>query len=122
MFLFTLLNDLPLFTGSLPVPTGLTELQILNIVLSQSARESCQVIGRNYFPESSMPGSYVELPGGKSIWFGHFQAVNIGWKPFINVDVANKPAVQQNDMISFMKSVLSKRHYGQVMGFLCFIL
>ena len=58
-----------------------------------------------------MPGGCVELPGGKSIWFGHFQAVNIGWKPFINVDVANKPAVQQNDMISFMKSVLSKRHF-----------
>ena len=112
MFLFTLLNDLPLFKGSLPVPTGLTELQILNIVLSQSARESSQGIGRNYFPESTMPGGCVELPGGKSIWFGHFQAVNIGWKPFINVDVANKPAVQQNDMISFMKSVLSKRHYG----------
>ena len=83
------------------------EVQILNIVLSQSARESCQVIGRNYFPESSLQGRCVDLPGGKSIWFGHFQSVNIGWKPFLNVDVANKPAVKQNGMIQFMEIVLS---------------
>ena len=97
--------------GEIEVSLGQHEVQILNIVLSQSARESCQVIGRNYFPESSMSGRCVDLPGGKSVWFGHFQSVNIGWKPFINVDVANKPAVQQNDLISFMTIVLSNFRY-----------
>ena len=96
-----------ILTGEIEVSLGLAEVQILNIVLSQSARESCQVIGRNYFPESSMTGRSVDLPGGKSVWFGHFQAVNIGWKPFINVDVANKPAVKQNHLIAFMDLVLS---------------
>ena len=100
-----------ILSGDIELSTGLHEVQILNIVLSQSARDSCQVIGRNYFPESSMQGRCVELPGGKSIWFGHFQSVNIGWKPFINVDVANKPAVQQNDLISFMTIVLSNFRY-----------
>ena len=93
--------------GEIEVSLGLAEVQILNIVLSQSAREASQVIGRNYFPDSSMTGRSVDLPGGKSVWFGHFQAVNIGWKPFINVDVANKPAVKQNDLIAFMDLVLS---------------
>ena len=97
--------------GEIEVNLGLHEVQILNIVLSQSARDSCQVIGRNYFPESSMEGRCVDLPGGKSVWFGHFQSVNIGWKPFLNVDVANKPAVKQNDLISFMMIVLSKFRY-----------
>ena len=86
----------------------LTEVQVLNIVLSQSARESCEVVGRNYFPESSVKGKVVDLPGGKCIWFGHFQAVNIGWKPFINVDVANKPAVKKSDIIGFMTIVLGR--------------
>ena len=112
-----------ILSGEIEMNLGLAEVQILNIVLSQSARESCQVIGRNYFPESSMPGRSVDLPGGKSVWFGHFQSVNIGWKPFINVDVANKPAVKQNDLIAFMGLVLSSFRYrsdNKLMHYDCF--
>ena len=94
--------------GGMAADRDMTEVQVLNIVLSQSARESCEVVGRNYFPESSVQGRVVDLPGGKTIWFGHFQAVNIGWKPFINVDVANKPAVKNSDMIGFMRTVLGR--------------
>ena len=101
-----------MLSGDIELSLGLTEVQILNIVLSQSARDSCQVIGGNYFLESSMTERSVDLLGGKSVWCGHFQTVNIGWKPFINVDVSNKPAVKQNHLIAFMNLVLSKLpHY-----------
>ena len=83
------------------------ETQILNIVLSQVAREKCVTIGRNYFPERSQEGRSVDLPGGKSVWFGFFQAVSIGWKPMVNVDVANKVAVNGCDFIGYMEAVLS---------------
>jgi len=83
------------------------ENQILNIVLSQVAREKCVTIGRNYFPERSQEGRSVDLPGGKSVWYGFFQAVNIGWKPMVNVDVANKPAVKGCDFINYMEEVLT---------------
>jgi len=84
------------------------EAQIMNIILSQIARDKCETIGRNFFPDSSMPGRSVDLPGGKSIWFGLFQSVSVGWKPFLNVDMANKPAVQNNPMIQHMEKVLSR--------------
>merc|ERR1719369_138603 len=90
------------------ISNAYSEVQILNIVLSQVAREKCVTLGRNYFPESSIQGRTVDLPGGKSVWFGFFQSVNIGWKPMLNVDVANKPAVRGGDMISYMKEVLAK--------------
>ena len=80
----------------------------MNIILSQIARDKCETIGRNFFPDSSMPGRSVDLPGGKSIWFGLFQSVSVGWKPFLNVDMANKPAVQNNSMIQHMEKVLSR--------------
>eukprot|EP00092_Neocalanus_flemingeri_P005039 GFUD01005419.1.p1 GENE.GFUD01005419.1~~GFUD01005419.1.p1 ORF type:complete len:1029 (+),score=236.79 GFUD01005419.1:45-3089(+) len=88
-------------------PNAYSEVQILNIVLSQVAREKCVTIGRNYFPESSIQGRSVDLTGGKSVWFGFFQSVNIGWKPMLNVDVANKPAVKGGNMIDYMEEVLA---------------
>lgn len=84
------------------------ETQIMNIILSQIAREKCDTLGRSFFPDNKMPGRSVDLPGGKSIWFGLFQSVSIGWKPFLNVDMANKPAVQSNPMVTFMEKVLSR--------------
>jgi len=83
------------------------ETQILNIVLSQLAREKCVSIGRNYFPDTCQEGRSIDLPGGKSVWFGFFQSVSVGWKPMVNVDVANKPAVKGCDFISYMEEVLS---------------
>ena len=89
------------------------ETQILNIVLSQLAREKCVNIGRNYFPETSQHGRSINLPGGKSVLFGFFQSVSLGWKPMVNVDVANKPAVKGCDFISYMEEVLSIPGRGQ---------
>jgi len=86
-----------------------SETQILNIVLSQSARENCVSISGNYFPQCSQPGRVVDLPCGKSVWFGFFQAVNIGWKPMLNIDVANKPAVKGCDFINYMETVLGSQ-------------
>jgi len=94
-------------------PNAYSEVQILNIVLSQVAREKCVTLGRNYFPESSIQGRTVDLPGGKSVWFGFFQSVNIGWKPMLNVDVANKPAIRGGEMISYMEEVLAKPGRGR---------
>jgi len=89
------------------VVDAIAEKQILNIVLSQVAREKCISLGRNYFPQNSLEGKSVDLPGGKSIWFGFFQSVSLGWKPMVNVDVANKPAVKGCDFISYMEKVLT---------------
>ncbi len=42
-------------------------------------------------------GRSEDLGGGVEVWFGHFQSLRLGWKPFLNVDATQR---------AFMKSGL----------------
>ena len=39
-------------------------------------------------------GRRVFLGNGVEAWFGHFQSLRLGWKPFLNVDVTQRAFVK----------------------------
>ncbi len=52
-----------------------------------------------YSPNKVMLGSCLlskpvgrseDLGGGVEVWFGHFQSLRLGWKPFLNVDATQR--------------------------------
>ncbi|KAK9511703.1 hypothetical protein O3M35_000311 [Rhynocoris fuscipes] len=63
-------------------------LQALDIVLRSPATQRFIQVGRSFF--SPPKGRIISLSGGLDLWYGFYQSAIIGWKPFLNVDVAHK--------------------------------
>ncbi len=73
-------------------------------------------VGRNYFNfetgrvqtlcRKDKDGKDVSL--GMSLWQGSFASVRPGWKPFLNVDVANKPGYKKQPTLEFLCEVFNK--------------
>lgn len=57
-------------------------------------------IGRSAFSPPK-PG-VTELGGGKALWTGLFASFRPAWKPFLNVDMANKPGYSQASVMDFL--------------------
>jgi hypothetical protein len=63
-----------------------------------SLLNSCtQVMLGSCLLSKPVAGRNKELGGGVEVWFGHFQSLRLGWKPFLNVDATQR---------AFMKSGL----------------
>lgn len=62
-------------------------LQCIDIVLRSSASMSCIPVGRSHF---TRPDHQFKLGDGCVLYHGFYQAAILGWKPFVNVDVAHK--------------------------------
>ena len=76
-------------------------IQILNTVLGMSAQLKRVTIGRSIFtPE--VKGTVVDIGNGKAMWKGIFLSVRPGWKPFVNVDMANKPGYNESSVEEFI--------------------
>ncbi|KAF6204633.1 hypothetical protein GE061_018793 [Apolygus lucorum] len=63
-------------------------IQALDICLRQPAAQRFLPVGRSYF--SQPRGRIVSLGDGLNLWYGFFQSAILGWKPFLNIDVAHK--------------------------------
>ncbi|XP_069693993.1 protein argonaute-2-like isoform X2 [Periplaneta americana] len=64
-------------------------LQALDIVLRNAPIAGRFVpVGRSFFTPPQ--GHVVKLGDGLELWYGIFQSAILGWKPFLNVDVAHK--------------------------------
>ena len=88
-------------------------IQALNIVLSMTPRLHYETIGRNHFSPSTKDGTAIDIGGGASLWVGTFTSVRLGWKPMLNVDVANKIGVDEGSVAEFVAKVLrSNRDYS----------
>lgn len=50
---------------------------------------NCLSVGRSLFdfPQPRV----LDIGAGKSLWVGLYPSVRAAWKPFLNVDMANKP-------------------------------
>jgi len=58
-------------------------------------------IGRSIFsPERGI----VELPNGKSIWFGLYQSTRMEWQLRINIDMVCKPAYKESTCMAISKN------------------
>ncbi|XP_033207936.1 protein argonaute-2-like [Belonocnema kinseyi] len=65
-------------------------VQALDIILRQAPYQNLCVtpVGRSFF--SQPRGRPVDLGNGLELWVGLFQSAVLGWKPYLNVDVAHK--------------------------------
>ncbi|XP_065208062.1 protein argonaute-2-like isoform X2 [Planococcus citri] len=56
--------------------------------------------GRSFFaiPKTAPP----PLTGGFELWHGHYQSAIMAWKPYLNVDVANKAFPIPQDVLDFI--------------------
>nr|AIY24303.1 Argonaute 2 [Laodelphax striatellus] len=62
-------------------------LQAVDIVLRNPAALTFVGVGRSFFSE---PEQIIDLGEGLELWYGFYQSAILGWKPFLNVDVAHK--------------------------------
>ncbi|XP_066906251.1 protein argonaute-2 isoform X1 [Halyomorpha halys] len=93
-------------------------IQALDIVLRQPAANRFVTVGRSFF--SPPPGRVIDLGFGLDLWYGFFQSAVIGWKPYVNIDVAHKgfPAADNcvDAMRKFIRGDVGDPHY-QFKGF-----
>ena len=97
---------------------GITEtkpssaIQALNIVLSMTPKLHYETVGRNHFSPNLMDGTAIDIGGGASLWVGTFTSVRLGWKPMLNVDVANTVGFDERPVVKFIEKILeSNRGY-----------
>nr|AGH30327.1 argonaute-2 [Nilaparvata lugens] len=62
-------------------------LQAIDIVLRNPAALTFVGVGRSFFTK---PEQIIDLGEGLELWYGFYQSAILGWKPFLNVDVAHK--------------------------------
>ena len=65
-------------------------IEAFNIVLNMSSQLRCEVIGRNYFNPNHENSTAIDIGGGASLWISTFSSVRLGWKPMLNLDIANR--------------------------------
>ena len=89
-------------------------IQALNIVLNMSPQLHFEIIGQNYFNPNRENGTAIDIGGGASLWVGTFSSVRLGWKPMLNLDVANRVVLQKSLSVEeFIRYVLkSNREYN----------
>ena len=86
-------------------------IQALNIVLSMKPQLDYEIFGPNHFNTNPSNHTVKNIGGGASLWIGTFTSVRLGWKPMLNVDMANRVVYDKNlPLEEFIKNVLiSKR-------------
>ena len=60
---------------------------------------------------SSPMGRATDLGGGVEVWFGHFQSLRLGWKPFLNVD-ATQRAFLKSGLVHVIMADMFQRSIG----------
>jgi len=86
-------------------------IQILNIILSYGVYVDPSkhvMIGRKCFQPDNK-GRVEQIDVGKFLWLGTFESVRVGWKLSLNVDMANKPAYEKDDLINYIGNYLHSR-------------
>nr|QEI10611.1 argonaute 2 X2 [Myzus persicae] len=92
-------------SGSSNTPPG-EAFQALDIVLKNrpfSLRFTN--VGRSFFPLPRI--TPVDLGEGMELWKGFFQSPVMGWKPYLNIDVAHKGFPKHQPLIDFIAKELN---------------
>lgn len=74
--------------GQLHMTTPQEAIQCIDIVLRSAPSLACISVGRSFFTRPS--GQLIDLGDGMEMYYGFYQSAVVGWKPFLNVDVAHK--------------------------------
>lgn len=78
-------------------------LQCLDIVLRNSPSLRFTKVQRSFFTKPT--GEIINLGNGMELWHGFFQSAILGWKPYLNVDVANKGFPSEMNLIDLMAEI-----------------
>ncbi|CAK9802566.1 Protein argonaute-2 [Anthophora quadrimaculata] len=79
-------------------------LQALNVILHHAVSDRYVSVGRSLFHPPT-PGHIVSLTNGLDLWYGVFQSVVIGSKPYLNIDVVHKGFPTEQSVIELMKQL-----------------
>ncbi|XP_046448978.1 protein argonaute-2-like isoform X2 [Daphnia pulex] len=74
--------------SSVDIP--LRPIQALDIALKYGAAQRPTKVMLGSCLLSKPVGRSEDLGGGVEVWFGHFQSLRLGWKPFLNVDATQR--------------------------------
>lgn len=90
-------------SGSSLVPPQ-TAIQALDVVLRSAPTAFGFVpVGRSFFTPPR--GEVVQLGDGLEMWYGIFQSAILGWKPFVNIDVAHKGFPKAQNVVDAMYEI-----------------
>uniref|UniRef100_A0A8D8VXJ5 Protein argonaute-2 n=1 Tax=Cacopsylla melanoneura TaxID=428564 RepID=A0A8D8VXJ5_9HEMI len=81
-------------------------IQALDVILREPSCVNPEFVrvGRSYFSKPD-PRRLVDLGDGLHLWPGFYQSSRIGWRPFLNVDVAHKGFPVQMHVIDIIKDI-----------------
>ncbi|KAL1449782.1 hypothetical protein WDU94_002257 [Cyamophila willieti] len=81
-------------------------IQALDVILREPACINPNFIrvGRSYFSPPD-PNRLIDLGDGLHLWPGFYQSSRIGWRPFLNVDVAHKGFPVTRSVIDIIKDI-----------------
>lgn len=54
-------------------------------------------------------GRAEDLGGGVEVWFGHFQSLRLGWRPFLNVDASQRAFLKSGKVHVIMAEMYRTR-------------
>nr|AJF15705.1 argonaute-2 [Agrilus planipennis] len=79
-------------------------LTVVDVVLRKAPARTFISVGRSFF--SPPQGPIIQLGDGMEMYNGFYQSAVLGWKPFLNVDVAHKAFPQRLDGINLLMDLL----------------
>uniref|UniRef100_A0A6M2DIC2 Putative germ-line stem cell division protein hiwi/piwi n=1 Tax=Xenopsylla cheopis TaxID=163159 RepID=A0A6M2DIC2_XENCH len=88
------------------IETPQEALQCIDILFRHALSNRFVQVGKSFFTPPS--GRIVSLGDGMDLWYGLFSSCVLGWKPYLNVDVAHKgfPTKQLvSDYMKFEKNI-----------------
>ncbi|XP_076639294.1 argonaute 2 isoform X2 [Colletes latitarsis] len=79
-------------------------LQALDVILRHGSANHFVSVGCSLFPHPE-PGRVVSISNGMDLWIGVFQSAVVGWRPYLNIDVAHKAFPTPQSVINLMKEL-----------------
>lgn len=89
----------------------LRALQCLDIVFRMVCIGKTIAVGRSFF---APPKRLMELGDGYELYTGLFQSMVLGWKPYLNVDIAHKGFPMSMSVIEAVKSLRDYRQDSEL--------
>ncbi|PNF14863.1 hypothetical protein B7P43_G05156, partial [Cryptotermes secundus] len=83
-------------------------IQALDIVLRNAAAFRFTQVGRSFFTPPR--DQILDLGDGLELWYGFFQSAILGWKPFVNIDVAHKGFPKAKNVVDIIMEICKTRH------------
>uniref|UniRef100_A0A0P5QUR0 Argonaute-2 n=1 Tax=Daphnia magna TaxID=35525 RepID=A0A0P5QUR0_9CRUS len=93
--------------SSVDIP--LRPIQALDIAMKYGAAQRPTKVMLGSCLLSKPTGRPQELGGGVEVWFGHFQSLRLGWKPFLNVDATQRAFLKSGKVHLIMAEMFNTR-------------